>query len=227
MEQYPPTLGEVLRLDSSLLTRPDYLAPYPALVAFLQQHPEVQRNPSFFFGQRPQQSEQSAEIRAVSAVQDVLLAFWFLCGFTVVVSLMYSLLRQALEYRRWRRQVQIQTEMQTKLVDKLTTGQEMLTYLENSGGKRLMEWPPIPAESRTIAPVTRILWSVQIGIVIAAVGIGFWSARGTIGNPELFSVFEVMGTMATAIGVGFVLSAVVSWFLSLRLGLITTSKADA
>ena len=47
LRQHPPAVGEVLQRDPSLLNRPDYLAPYPALVAFLQQHPEIARNPSY------------------------------------------------------------------------------------------------------------------------------------------------------------------------------------
>src|SRR5262245_52134810 len=39
LRQHPPNVGEVLQRDPSLLTRSDYLAPYPALLAFLQQHP--------------------------------------------------------------------------------------------------------------------------------------------------------------------------------------------
>src|SRR6476469_5382588 len=39
-EQYPPSVSQVLRLDPSLATRPDYLASYPMLAAFLAQHPE-------------------------------------------------------------------------------------------------------------------------------------------------------------------------------------------
>src|SRR5256885_7969742 len=41
LQQYPPSVGQVLRLDPSLLTKPDYLAPYPTLAAYLSQHPEV------------------------------------------------------------------------------------------------------------------------------------------------------------------------------------------
>src|SRR5206468_1404351 len=41
LERYPPSLRQVLRLDPSLLTRSDYLATYPALSAFLAQHPEI------------------------------------------------------------------------------------------------------------------------------------------------------------------------------------------
>src|SRR3990170_4141891 len=39
--KYPPSLGRVLKLDPTLMTDPDYLAPYPGLAAFLAQHPEV------------------------------------------------------------------------------------------------------------------------------------------------------------------------------------------
>ena len=35
LEQYPPSVRDVLRIDTSLLSRPDYLATYPALAAFL------------------------------------------------------------------------------------------------------------------------------------------------------------------------------------------------
>src|SRR5690349_20287340 len=48
LQQYPPSLGQVLRLDPSLLTNPQYLAPYPNLSAFLMQHPEVAHNPIYF-----------------------------------------------------------------------------------------------------------------------------------------------------------------------------------
>src|SRR5512145_456484 len=50
LRQQPPAVGEVLQRDPSLLTRADYLAPYPALWSFLQKHPEIARNPSFFLG---------------------------------------------------------------------------------------------------------------------------------------------------------------------------------
>src|SRR4029079_18172121 len=51
LEQYPPSVREVLRVDPSLLSRPDYLATYPALWSFLQRHPEVAHNPAYFVGE--------------------------------------------------------------------------------------------------------------------------------------------------------------------------------
>jgi len=50
LQQYPPSLADVLQLDPSLLTKEDYVAPYPALAAFLKQHAEIAHNPSFFLG---------------------------------------------------------------------------------------------------------------------------------------------------------------------------------
>ena len=43
LRQHPPAVGEVLQRDPSLLTRADYLSPYPVLWAFLQKHPEIAR----------------------------------------------------------------------------------------------------------------------------------------------------------------------------------------
>src|SRR5260370_19984550 len=52
LHQYPPTLGQVLRLDPTLLTRADYLAPDPTLGNFLAVHLEVAHYPSVFVAQR-------------------------------------------------------------------------------------------------------------------------------------------------------------------------------
>src|SRR5918993_4643893 len=58
IEQYSPSLFEVFRHDPSLLRNEQYLASYPGLAAFLQQHPEVGHNPGYFVGEpqwhRPQ-----------------------------------------------------------------------------------------------------------------------------------------------------------------------------
>ena len=51
-KQYPPSVREVLRIDPTLMYRADYLANYPVLAAFLEQHPEIAHNPAFFIGER-------------------------------------------------------------------------------------------------------------------------------------------------------------------------------
>ena len=48
MRQFPPNLGEVLKLDPALMTNENYLQTYPALAAFFAAHPEVPRDPAFY-----------------------------------------------------------------------------------------------------------------------------------------------------------------------------------
>lgn len=232
LDAYPPTLRQLIRLDPSLMQREDFMAPYPALSGFLQQHPEVVRNPAFYFGEQYFEREQTDRERTLNYVKNMMESIGFLAGFLTVVSLIYSLLRQALEYRRWRRQIQIQTDVHTKLLDRMTNNQELLAYIETSAGRRFLEAPvPLVAAHAplmgSIAPVARILWSVQIGVVVVAAGVGFWIARTSVDDVDLGSVFQVMGSLAIAVGVGFVVSGILSWALSQRMGLINAAAAKA
>ncbi len=223
LEAYPPSVRQVLQLDPSLMQREDYMATYPALGAFLQQHPEIARNPRFFFGAPYVDRERTERERSLDVLRNTLDGIGFLTGFLVVISLIYSLLRQAVEYRRWRRQIQIQTDVHTKLLDRMTNNQELLAYIETPAGRRFLE-AQVPAVAQaaapTLAPLARILWSIQIGVVVIAAGIGFWVARTSIADVDLVTVFQVMGSLAVAVGVGFVASAILSWGLSQRMGLI-------
>src|SRR5690348_4890236 len=99
---YPPTLRQLLRLDPTLLNRSDYVSTYPQLAAFIQQHPEVTRNPAFFFGEPAFDAQRTSRDRMIDVVHSTIDGLGFLAGFLTVVSLVYLLLRQALEYRRWR-----------------------------------------------------------------------------------------------------------------------------
>ena len=49
LRTYPRLGGEILRRDPSLMSRADYMAPYPQLAQFLAQHPEIPRNVEFYF----------------------------------------------------------------------------------------------------------------------------------------------------------------------------------
>lgn len=231
LDAYPPSLRQLIRLDPTLMQRDDFMAPYPALAAFLQQHPEVARNPGFYFGEQYFERERTDRERTLDMVRNTIDGIGFLAGFLTVITLLYALLRQALEYRRWRRQIQIQTDIHTKLLDRMTNNQELLAYIETSAGRRFLEAPmPLMAAqtpSMSIAPVARILWSVQIGVVVVAAGIGFWIARTSVDDVDLASVFQVMGSLAIAVGVGFVASAMLSWALSQRMGLIAASATKA
>ncbi len=42
-------MAEILRRDPSLMSRADYMAPYPQLAQFLALHPEIPRNVEYYF----------------------------------------------------------------------------------------------------------------------------------------------------------------------------------
>lgn len=228
LSQYPPALAQVLRLDPSLLTKPDYLAPYPDLASYLSEHPDIARSPAYFFGESMPREVDNVRYRAVSVMQDVMLGFMFFCGFTVTLLSLGWVIRTMLADRRWQRLTKTQTEAHAKLLDRLTSHDDLLAYIQSPSGKRFLDAAPIPIGDTerppVSAPVARILWSVQAGVVLFAVGLGLFFAKNQVFE-EIGSALFVVGILVLALGVGFVVSALVAYALSYRLGLIDTAHA--
>jgi len=228
--QYPPTVAQVLRLDPSLLTRPDYLATYPTLGAFLAQHPEVAHNPVFFLGGQPE-SQYSDRSHAMNALESVFLGLEFMFGFMFAVGGLVWMIRSALDYRRWLRAIRIQTDAHTKIVDRLASNEDLLAYMQSPVGQRFLSASPAfpsveSAPSMMTAPFNRILWSVQAGVVLATAGVGLWFAKNGVID-EVAQPLHVVSILAIALGAGFVLSALASYALSRQLGLVPAPNTHA
>jgi hypothetical protein len=229
LRQLPPAVGEVLRRDPSLLNRADYLDPYPALVAFLQQHPEIARNPSFFLGSF-EYFERDPRDRAGEVFAVVLGGFAAAVAVAALLSVFVWLVRAIIEHRRWLRLSRVQAEVHTKVMDRLTSNDDLLAYIQTPAGRRFLESAPIAVEGapRTHgAPVGSILWSLQGGVVLIALGIGMWflQQQGDV-VPEVSQALYVIGVIAAALGSGFVVSAVLAYVISSRMGLVNGPKVD-
>jgi hypothetical protein len=225
LERHPPSLADVLRLDPTLLTNTDYLAPYPELAAFLTEHPEVAHNPAFYIG-TPQGSPWERDPRAgvMRMWEEVMQGLMILCVIGVITGVLVWLVRTLVDYRRWLRLTRIQTETHTKLMDRLTSHEDLLAYMQTPAGRRFLESAPIAldAASRPLgAPLSRVLWSVQAGAVLGLGGVGmlFVSRRAM---PEVGEGLWTIGVLALALGAGFLVSAVVAYLLASRLGLFDT-----
>jgi hypothetical protein len=238
LQQYPPSLGQVLRLDPTLLTNDGYLEPYPALAAFLAQHPEVAHNPGFFVGEyreyRNPFNPADPKMAVIRTMQETLAGVGVLIAFLTVVGTIAWLLRSVIEHRRWLRVSKTHTDTHTKLLDRLTSNADLLAYMESPAGRRFLEAAPIPlsAGPRALsAPIGRILWTVQAGCVIAFAGGGLMYSSSRFAANATFSEIElplfVMGATAVAIGAGFMISAIVAYGLSRRLGLLTSTQAGS
>ncbi len=221
MQRYPPELRNVLSLDPALLGNQSYLAPYPALVSFLNEHPEIARNPSFYLGPafNPNRDSQSQVVEAWhSAISD----FETLIGFIAAFILIGWLTRNLMDYRRWIRQNKVQTEVHTKLLDRLTGNDELLAYIQSPAGAKFLESSPITldAGARNVgAPLGRILWTIQAGVVLAAGGTGLLVVAARM-TDDMAQGFHALGILGVALGVGFVVSAIISFMLSRHLGLV-------
>jgi len=232
-DQYPPSVVQVMRLDPSLLTRPDYLALYPTLATFLSQHPEVAHNPVFFLG-GPGIGSQYSEMHSgvATSVENIFVGLEVASGVMFGIGTFAWLVRSAIDHRRWLRAMKIQTEAHTKIVDRLASNEDLLAYMQSAVGQRFLTSSPIappsmdPITPPMGAPFNRILWSVQAGVVLTTAGAGLWLAKNGVID-EAAQAMQVIAVLTMALGIGFVLSALASYGLSRQLGLVNPPASHA
>jgi hypothetical protein len=231
-----PTLTEVVAADPSLLANQEYVnRNNPELGRFLLAHPEVVRNPDFYlFADLPQNRgsrHEELERRVWSGKPepvhyDSMGLFMddfapMLLGLACLATAFW-LIRMVVANRRWRRIFQMQTEVHGKLIDKLGSTQELLTYMETDAGKRFLEAAPIPVDfekdERLPAILSRVLMPLSIGIVLILLGAGILFLRYAV--PDQAQPFLVLGTIVLMPGIGFIISAGITWLLAGRLGLM-------
>lgn len=230
LEKYPPSLGRVLKLDPSLMGNPGYLAPYPGLAAFLSQHPEIMRNPDYFLERvnSPNYNYYNDPIRRKREdMLAVLAGFGVFLAFLVLTSVIVWVIRMIVTHRRWNRLSKVQYEVHNKLLDRFTSNDDLLAYVQTPAGKRFLESAPIPLQDEPpmlSAPFSRILWSVQAGVVLAIAGFGLlYVSTRFIEEPAQF--FMVIGVLSVALGGGFIVSAVAAYAISRKLGLLEPPAA--
>lgn len=149
---------------------------------------------------------------------DELIPFFVFVGVTLAL---LWVLRILLDHRRWSKTVRVQTETHAKLLDRFGSSQEMLAYMDSEAGKKFLETPAFNAQIGQAAtlPYSRILWSVQIGVIAAAVGAGLLYLRGRVGADAELG-FDVFGTLVCTLGIGFLVSGGVSYALAKHFGLL-------
>jgi hypothetical protein len=238
-----PTLTTVVSHDASLLSNQDYVARNnPQLASFLTAHPEVARNPDFYLFTHLNRGEGEPDEALQHAVWPDLYRdrprespfgefithdFGPLAAFLGFLVALIWMVRVFLENRRWSRVFKLQSEVHGKLIDKFTSTQELAAYMETESGKRFLEAAPIPVSiepaQRVPNAVARVLTPLQIGIVLVLLGIGLLSLRHA--GPEMETPMLFIGTVVLMPGIGFIISAGITWLLAARLGLMPENPA--
>lgn len=222
LQDHPPAVREVLQREPALLVNADYMAPYPRLAAFVAVHPEISRTPAFYLGEPRRSQPESPDSwmwrELLSSISVGLVLLGAGLGFGWIV-------RTALDHRRWQRVSKVQVETHSKLLDRMTSSEDLRAYMESPAGRQFLESAPIALDGRATplaAPVSRILWSMQVGVVGVFLGVALqFVSRGVIDDAA--QPLRVLGVVLTAIGAGFLISAGLSYLLSRRLGLLPSA----
>ncbi len=146
----------------------------------------------------------------------------------IAIGVLTWLIRTFINYRRWLRLVKVQTDVHSKLLDRFTGHDDLLAYIQSPAGSKFLQSSPIALDAgpRSLgAPLGRILWSVQAGVVLTAGGIGlqFVSARV---SEDASQPLHALGVLAVALGLGFVVAAAAAYWLSRKLGLIEPTRIE-
>jgi hypothetical protein len=219
LNRHPYELTQILKLDPSLLANQSFMSGYRELNRFVESHPEVLRNPRFYLAEFPYPGQNNSTI-----LDRVIEAILVASGFGLAVFAISWLIRTMIEQKRWNRLSKQQSEVHNKILDRFGTSQEVLDYIKTPAGTKFLETAPIPLHADTrpaaslSAPVSRILWSIQLGIVVAVGALGMIAVSYRFTDETGQGLFA-MGTIGFCVGIGFIAAAVVSMILSRRLGL--------
>jgi FtsH-binding integral membrane protein len=110
----------------------------------------------------------------------------------------------------------LQAELQSRLLEKIGSGQELVAYAQTETGRQLLE----SLKVERVAPHGRIIGALQAGIVLVVFGSGMLAVRSHVPDPQGSQGFAILGTLIVALGLGFALSSVASYYLSKSFGLL-------
>ena len=216
LAQHPREVTPIVVLDPTLLSNDPFLARYPELAHFVAAHPEIRRNPHYFVQELPN----PIAFRHHSAWQEAVEALGIGFLISLFAFILTWLVRTLIEQRRWSRLSRTQAEVHNKILDRFGSTEELLAYIKTPAGSKFLESAPIPLHAEAAGPatpMTRVLWSIQIGLIVAAAGLGTLLVSGRF-DRETAQGFFAMGTIAACVGGGFILSAVVAMVMARRFG---------
>src|SRR6185437_5394361 len=125
---------------------------------------------------------------------DVIVVFLFASFAAFILYMIFAIIR--------RRQ---QNAMQKHLLDKFSSAQDFSEFVQSPAGQKYVAG----FSDRVADPHASILNSVRIGVVVLFLGMAFFLVR-TVDN-DAYYFFRGLGTVLAMLGIGFVVSSIVSY----------------
>lgn len=223
LDQSPSEIGHILALDPTLLSDDAYLSRYPELARFVAAHPEVRHNPHYYLRRYDERL-----IPRRNPAEEILEPIMIFAVFTLIAFVLGWIIRTVIDQKRWNRLSRTQAEVHGKILDRFGSTAELLDYIRTPAGAKFLESAPIPLHTESKPqnlPAARVLWSVQIGVIVATAGLGIVMVSNRFEKEGAQALFA-LGAIALSVGIGFILAAVVSLLLSRRLGLWSQPEQD-
>ena len=142
--------------------------------------------------------------------EDIIIVPCFLAFFAWVAWLLFSTIRR---YKI----AKLQAEVQHRLLEKVSSGQELLAYAQTPAGRQLIE----SLRVETASPHTRIIGALQTAIVMLSLGLALLFLHNRVSGAQ--EGFLIFGTIITVLGVGFGISSAAAYYLSRSFGLLNDS----
>ena len=119
--------------------------------------------------------------------------------------------------RRRSQRLKVFTEFHGKLMDRMASPAEFGAFIQSPGGQRFLA----TLQTERGGPKVAIMRSVHTGTIMLALSIGLlFLQRLDLWNSEARAFVVFMGVIVLALGVGFLVSAAVSWRLGTSLGVM-------
>jgi len=116
--------------------------------------------------------------------------------------------------------LQTRAELYNRLLDKFGSANEFAEYLESEIGRQFVEEITVQGA----APTSKILSSIQKGVIMTLIGFGMVVLANLFFGGDLFNVIAVGGTIALMLGIGFLVSTVITYRLSKSWGLMSVQE---
>ena len=108
----------------------------------------------------------------------------------------------------------LQAEVQTRMIDRFASSQDLLAFAQTDAGKELLQSLKVERSS----PYTRIIATVQTSVIMLFLGGALFAVRGHM--PDASEALTVLGTVIMTAGIGVGISSAISYALSKSFGLL-------
>jgi hypothetical protein len=140
-----------------------------------------------------------------------------ICAAWIIASIITSMKERA--------NTRTRADVYNKLIDKFSTAPEFIEFLQSDAGLRFIEEQTVEVS----LPMSKILSSIRLGVNLSLAGAGMLLVANVFSNEfgAFYVAMAVGGTVALTIGLGFLVSALISYKLCKHWGLLTGEKAQA